>query len=113
MSYFFGWCYTSVCRNWAVEEFPQLNDFVAALEESGFQDIEVEDVSYRIAPSVMHISFVTTRFLLRELFRTRLRLGAVRWGHVLACVLSPILAPPARASDTSSFRQLRPSARKT
>lgn len=91
MPYLFGLCYASVCRNWAVEEFPQLNDFTAALEASGFKDIKVEDASYRIAPSVLHIPFVTARFLLRELFRTRLRLGAVRWGHILACVLSPIL----------------------
>jgi ubiquinone/menaquinone biosynthesis C-methylase UbiE len=87
----FRWCYRKVCRNWAVEDFAQLEPFVEALRDSGFEQIRVEEISYRIAPSVMHVPTVTTRFLLRELFRGGWRLGSVRWGHLLACVLSPIV----------------------
>jgi hypothetical protein len=27
----------------------------------------------------------------RQLFETRLRLNKVRWGHILACLLSPVI----------------------
>ena len=87
----FRWCYRKVCSNWAVEDFAELGPFVRAMRESGFIDVRVEEISYRIAPSVMHIPVVTARFLLRELFQSGWRLGAVRWGHLLACVLSPIV----------------------
>ena len=85
------WCYRRVCENWALETFAEIAQFTAALKRSGFVDIEIEDASLRIAPSVMHIPWVTLRFLVRQLFDTRLRLNRVRWGHILACVLSPVV----------------------
>ena len=87
----FRWCYRKVCRNWAVEDFAQLDLFVDVLRRSGFDGIRVEEISYRIAPSVMHIPTVTARFLVRELWKSGWRLGSVRWGHLLACVLSPVV----------------------
>ncbi len=91
MNPFLSWCYRRVCQNWALETFAEIERFIACLKCNGFEDIEVEDVSLRIAPSVMHIPWVTLRFLIRQLFETRLRLNRVRWGHILACVLSPIV----------------------
>lgn len=87
----FRWCYEKVCRNWAVESFAELGPFVEALRTAGFEDMRVEEISYRIAPSVMHVPTVTVRFLWRELWRTGWKMSSVRWGHLLACVLSPIV----------------------
>ena len=81
--------YEKVSRNWAVETFAELSPFVASLRQNGFRDITVEDISLCIAPSVMHVPLATLRFLASELWRSKLRLGRVRWGHLLACVLSP------------------------
>jgi hypothetical protein len=53
--------------------------------------VKVEDISFRVAPSVMHVPIATLRFLARELWRSRLRLGRVRWGHLLACILAPVV----------------------
>jgi len=91
MNRLFRWCYVRVCRNWAVESFADLGAFVARMERAGFRDVRAEEISYRIAPSVMHIPTVTVRFLWRELRRTGLRLNDARWGHLLACVLSPVV----------------------
>ena len=85
------WCYHKVCANWALETFAEIHYFTGALAEHGFEDIQVEDLSWRIAPSVMHIPWVTARFLGKELIEERLRMSRVRWGHILACVLSPIV----------------------
>ena len=65
--------------------------FVAALRRHGFEEVTVEDVSWRIVPLVAHIPWVTAKFLAGELVRERLRMSAVRWGHVLACILAPVL----------------------
>ena len=91
MNPFLRWCYRRVCENWALETFAEIDAFRACLERNGFADVVVEDASLRIAPSVMHIPWVTLRFLLQQLFETRLRLNRVRWGHILACVLSPMV----------------------
>lgn len=86
-----GWCFRRVCDNWALETFAEIDQFLACLASNGFEIERVEDASWRIAPSVMHIPWVTLRFLFRQLLETRLRLNRVRWGHILACVLSPIV----------------------
>ena len=45
-----------------------------------------------------HIPFVTARVLLRYLARGDLRIGRVRWGHVLASVVLPAGAPAERVT---------------
>jgi len=85
------WCYRRVCENWALETFAEIEEFRACLERNGFKEITIEPASMRIVPSVMHIPWVTFRFLLKQLFETRLRLNKVRWGHILACLLSPVV----------------------
>lgn len=86
-----AWCYRRVCANWALESFAEIGAFTDGLTRHGFRDIRVEDISWRIAPSVMHVPWVTLGFLLGALRRDGLRLGPDRWGHLLACVLSPIV----------------------
>lgn len=85
------WCYRRVCDNWALETFAEIRAFVAALERQGFDEVRVEDISFRLAPSVMQVPWVTLRFLVKQLRDTRLQLGRVRWGHLLACLLSPVV----------------------
>ena len=80
-----------MCRHWAVETFAEIGQFREALARHGFEQITVEEISWRIAPSVLHIPWVTLRFLLRELALHRLRMSRVRWGHLVACVLSPVV----------------------
>jgi len=76
-------------RNWAVERFADLPAFCACLERHGFTVLAAEDISWRIAPSVLHVPRVTLKFLAGELFLRRKKLSGVRWGHVMACVISP------------------------
>ena len=84
------WAIDQVARNWAVPCFANIDAFKRALAANGFADIEAEDISWRLVPSVAHIPFVTARVLLRYLRRER-RIGRVRWGHVLASVLAPVV----------------------
>jgi len=88
---FARWAIDAVAHNWAVPGFAAIDDFTRTLAEHGFTDVEVEEISWRLGPSVLHIPFVTARVLLRYLVRRDLRIGRVRWGHVLASVLAPVV----------------------
>jgi SAM-dependent methyltransferase len=88
---FAGWAIGAVARNWAVPCFARIEEFRRVLADNGFDDIRVEEISWRLGPSVLHIPFVTARVLLRYLRSRDLRIGRVRWGHVLASVLAPVV----------------------
>lgn len=96
MNRLLAWCYGKVCANWALETFADLDSFIACLREHGFDEVEVEDASWRLVPSVLHIPWVTARFLWSELRTERLRMSGVRWGHILACILSPVVGAARR-----------------
>jgi ubiquinone/menaquinone biosynthesis C-methylase UbiE len=78
-------------RNWAVERFADLPAFCACLERHGLTVLAAEDISWRIAPSVLHVPRVTLKFLAGELLLRRKRLNSVRWGHIVACLLAPFI----------------------
>ncbi len=49
---------------WALTELADVHAFVKMLRKVGFQNIKVEDTSWRVAPSFAHIPFVSLRFYL-------------------------------------------------
>ena len=60
-------CYAAVCKSWALEEMPVLDPFVAALERNGFRDVVVEDISWRVAPSLAHAPGTVIGFILNKI----------------------------------------------
>jgi MPBQ/MSBQ methyltransferase len=62
-----GKCYRAACRNWALSEMPTLDLFVAALKRHNFRDIVVEDISWRVAPSVAHAPFAVLSFIIKKI----------------------------------------------
>lgn len=83
-------CADSVCRAWAIEEFAQLDSFVQTARRVGFARIVVEEISWRVAPSFLHIIPVSARFFWRE----RRRPGSLegeRWNNVKAPLLAQFL----------------------
>jgi len=76
-------------RSWAVERFADLAAFCACLERHGLTVLALEDISWRISPSVLHVPRVTLKFLAGELLLRRKKLNSVRWGHIVACLLAP------------------------
>ncbi len=79
--------YRSWCQGWAIPEMAQLDAMVATLTELGYEEIRVEDVSWRMAPSFAHIPWVATRYVLGE-WAARRRLSAWRRHHARASFLS-------------------------
>ncbi len=59
--------YQKTCQCWAVPEMAQLNPFIEALEKLGFENIKVEDMSWKVAPSVAHVPYITLKFFLKQI----------------------------------------------
>ena len=77
---------------WALQELADIDRLVAALHECGFRHIQVEDVSWRVAPSFAHIPFVTLRFLFDIWRKGQLRnLDRERINNALAPALGMIM----------------------
>jgi len=86
--------YRNVCECWVVEEFAELQRFVRCLEKLEFSEITVQHLQMRVAPSVMHVPWVSLKFLLTEVvFGTR-PMTRARWNNVLAPVLLPLVSAP-------------------
>jgi hypothetical protein len=73
----------------------------------GLDDVVAEEISWRVAPSALHVPLVTARFLVRELLLKRTRLSRRRWENALAPSLGLALA-----ASRSSFGYFLVTARK-
>ena len=81
--------YRRWCRSWAITEMAEVGALRAALEDAGFVDIDFEDISWRVAPSIAHVPYVAARFFFTELLKGKLTKWRRR--HVVASVLSIVL----------------------
>jgi SAM-dependent methyltransferase len=56
-------------RSFVLPQLPQIESFADALARCGFEDISIEDISWRVAPSVMYAPYVVTSFVLKRWLR--------------------------------------------
>ena len=86
--------YRRLCECWVIEELAQLNLFVEAMREIGFTDISVERLQMRVAPSVVHIPWVTLKFLVTDVLLGERKMTQARWNNVIAPMLLPLVSAP-------------------
>jgi SAM-dependent methyltransferase len=86
--------FRKLCECWVIEEWAQLPLFKSTLERLGFTDITVEHLQWRVAPSVVHIPWVTLKFLLTDVVFGERKMTRARWNNVLAPVLLPLVSAP-------------------
>ena len=79
-------CHDELCRGWALPAMGVVSEIVRELQKQGFREIEVEDISWRVAPSVAHIPYVTLKFLVQRLMLGH-QLGKRRRDHLKSCAL--------------------------
>lgn len=85
--------YRKACECWAIDAFGELEPFTTELVRAGFREIVVERLQARVAPSALHIPWVTLRFLATAVFDRR-RMTRARWNNVLAPLLLPLISYP-------------------
>ena len=61
--------YDGLCSTWKLEKLGDIKETKASLERIGFKDIEIKNIWYRVAPSVLHVPLAITGFILRKLFK--------------------------------------------
>ncbi|PIA81157.1 SAM-dependent methyltransferase [Gaetbulibacter sp. 4G1] len=66
-----NYVYKKLCNHWSLEKLETINNMVVKLKKQGFSKVEVEDASFRVAPSVLHVPFAITGFIIKQLFSTR------------------------------------------
>lgn len=59
--------YNKLCDHWSLEKLETHFYIKEELQKIGFTNIEVEDISFRVAPSVLHVPFAITGFILKKL----------------------------------------------
>jgi len=86
--------FRKLCECWVIDTLGEIEPFARELERIGFGDITVERVQARVAPSVLHVPWVTLKFLLSSVVFGGRRMTRARWNNVLAPILLPFVGFP-------------------
>ena len=65
MNRFLRFCSERSSRYWALDTFAALEAYTEKLQQAGFHDIVVEEVSWRLVPSLLHVPMVALKFLFK------------------------------------------------
>ncbi len=59
--------YQKLCNHWSLEKLGNINTVVQQLKKQGFKKVIIEDISFRVAPSVLHVPFAIIGFIFKGL----------------------------------------------
>ena len=60
--------YQKLCNHWSLEKLETIENMAKNLNDQGYLDITVDDASFKVAPSVLHVPFAILGFLLKNLY---------------------------------------------
>ena len=63
--------YQKLCKHWSLERLGDIQSVILDLKKAGFKKVNVEDISFRVAPSVLHVPFAIVGFIFKKLFRSK------------------------------------------
>ncbi|MGH1486881.1 MAG: SAM-dependent methyltransferase [Cellvibrionaceae bacterium] len=86
----FEFAYKHVCKGWSLETFGHIDAFVQEMEKIGFKEVKVEDVSWRIAPSVLHVPWISIKYLFTHLLSKKGN-KTFQWLHFVAPMMGLIV----------------------
>ena len=86
--------YRKLCDCWVIDTLGEVDAFQRELESVGFREIVIEQMQARVTPSVLHVPWVTLKFLLAEVLFGGRKMTRARWNNVLAPILLPFVGFP-------------------
>lgn len=86
--------FRKLCECWVIDTLGEIGPFTQELERIGFRDVAVERIQARVAPSVVHVPWVTLKFLLATVIFGPRKMTRARWNNVLAPILLPFVGFP-------------------
>ncbi|AXT62889.1 methyltransferase domain-containing protein [Aquimarina sp. AD10] len=60
-------CYEKLCEGWSLEGLGNIHQIEKKLKQIGFKNVVIEDISFRVAPSVLHVPFAILGFIFQKL----------------------------------------------
>jgi len=63
-----NYAYHKLCNHWSLEQLETKSKMIKKLKSVGFKDITIEDASFKVAPSVLHVPFTILGFFLKNIF---------------------------------------------
>jgi len=60
-----------LCKTWKLERLGNINQVKKDLQNLGFKEITVKNIWYIVAPSVLHVPFAISGFILKKLFKNQ------------------------------------------
>lgn len=64
-----NYCYQQLRKGWSLERIGNIHQIKKVMKTIGFKNIQIKDLSFRIAPSVLHVPFAIGGFVLKKLFK--------------------------------------------
>ncbi len=59
--------YQTLCRSWVLQQLGNIKQVERCLEDLNFSQVQVDDLSWNVAPSVAHVPFTVITFLIKQL----------------------------------------------
>ena len=92
LPWLFGKIHRKIIECWALPCFGNLGEFEATLTKYGLTAIKKEEISMRIAPSVLYVPWTCIKFFAKELWKNKsFKLKKERWNNVIAPLLGMLL----------------------
>lgn len=60
-----------LCEKWSLEGLGNIHEVKKDLQKLGFKNIKIKNIWYRVAPSVLHVPFVSLQFFLKNFFNNK------------------------------------------
>lgn len=86
--------FRKLCECWVIDTFGEVDQFTRELNRLGFSNIVVEPMQSRVTPSVLHVPWVTLKFLLTTVLFGGRKMTHARWNNILAPILLPFVGFP-------------------
>ncbi|MEP4092665.1 methyltransferase domain-containing protein [Reichenbachiella sp.] len=83
--------YRQLCHSWALDELGDIGEVSSSLKTIGFKHIDVQNISYRVAPSVAHVPFTVISFLIKELLFGKKKMSEERWNNLKSPLLTMVV----------------------
>jgi MPBQ/MSBQ methyltransferase len=86
--------YRKLCDCWVIDNLGEVALVTREMERIGFRDIVVEPMQARVTTSVLHVPWVTVKFLLIDVLFGGRKMTRARWNNILAPILLPFVGFP-------------------
>lgn len=86
----FNFFYRKVCDGWVLDDFAGVDEFVAAMRDIGYEDIQVQDASWRVALSVAYVPWVSLKYFFSKIFFNKDD-TQIQMGHFIAPVFGLLM----------------------